>query len=184
MTKNYIKPKIYLDMDGVIADFFGALEKHYKVEHWKDLPNIEQTLKDLKGTDFFGNIPKFETSDKLIEYVDRLTYGDWNILSSPLRDDHQNSSFWKRHWLTKHNYKPTESIFTGRKEKYATTPTNEDNVTYNTSNILIDDKPENIKRWREKGGIGIQYQANENDLHLLINEIHYHYLLDGLYHDK
>ena len=62
MTNYYNKPNIYLDMDGVIADFFGALEKHYKVEHWKDLPNIEETLKDLKGTDFFGNIPKFKTS--------------------------------------------------------------------------------------------------------------------------
>ena len=176
MTNYYNKPNIYLDMDGVIADFFGALEKHYKVEHWKDLPNIEETLKDLKGTDFFGNIPKFKTSDTLIEYVDRLTNGDWNILSSPLRDDHQNSSFWKRHWLTKHGYKPTESIFTGRKEKYAT--------TNSIPNILIDDKPKNIQRWREKGGIGIQYQANENELHLLLHEIHYHYLLDGLYHDK
>ena len=81
MTNYYNKPNIYLDMDGVIADFFGALEKHYKVEHWKDLPNIEETLKDLKGTDFFGNIPKFKTSDTLIKYVDRLTNGDWNILS-------------------------------------------------------------------------------------------------------
>ena len=53
--------KIYLDMDGVIADFFGALEKHYNVSHWKEVPSIEQTLKDLKGTDFFGNIPKLQT---------------------------------------------------------------------------------------------------------------------------
>ena len=48
MTNYYNKPNIYLDMDGVIADFFGALEKHYKVEHWKDLPNIEETQR-LKG---------------------------------------------------------------------------------------------------------------------------------------
>ena len=30
MTNYYNKPNIYLDMDGVIADFFGALEKHSK----------------------------------------------------------------------------------------------------------------------------------------------------------
>ena len=27
--------KIYLDMDGVLADFFGGLAKFYGVEHWK-----------------------------------------------------------------------------------------------------------------------------------------------------
>ena len=25
---------IYLDMDGVLADFFGALAKFYDVDHW------------------------------------------------------------------------------------------------------------------------------------------------------
>ena len=31
--------KIYLDMDGVIADFFGGLQKYYGVDHWKNLPD-------------------------------------------------------------------------------------------------------------------------------------------------
>ena len=31
-------------------------------------------------------------------------------------------------------------------------------------NILIDDKPDNIKRWTEAGGIGIRFQTNEDDL--------------------
>ena len=30
-------------------------------------------------------------------------------------------------------------------------------------NILIDDKPQNIKRWIDAGGVGIRYQANEDD---------------------
>tara|TARA_A100001011_G_C14083573_1_gene745543 strand:- start:224 stop:787 length:564 start_codon:yes stop_codon:yes gene_type:complete len=166
------KIKIYLDMDGVIADFFGALEKHYNVSHWKELPNMEQTLKDLKGTDFFGKIPKFQTSDKLIDYVNFLTQGDWNILSSPLRDDHKNSSFWKRYWLKKHSYKPIESIFTGRKEKYAISKGN-------YQNILVDDKPKNIQRWRDKGGIGLLYQANENSLESLFKDLRYHYIIDA-----
>ena len=32
--------KLYLDMDGVIADFFGGIERFYNVAHWKDLPTI------------------------------------------------------------------------------------------------------------------------------------------------
>ena len=105
----------------------------------------------------------------LISFVDNVTDGQWAILSSPLRGDHDNSGFWKRHWLKKHNYNPVEAIFTGRKESYAT------NKEDRTPNILIDDKPGNIERWVNQGGIGILYQANENSLEELKNKVH-----DGL----
>ena len=154
---------IYVDMDGVIADFFTELASHYGVDHWKDLPDKDHSVKALKGTDFFGRLPKFETSAELIAFVDEVTEGEWSILSSPLRDDHENSSFWKRHWLDKHGYNPREAIFTGRKEKYA--------MTDGVPNILIDDRPANLERWIAKGGIGIRYQANENTLDELKAEV-------------
>ena len=49
-------------------------------------------------------------------------------------------------------------IFTGQKERFAV------NKIDGTPNILVDDKPDNIKRWIDKGGIGIRYQANECSL--------------------
>ena len=63
--------KIYLDMDGVIADFFGGVEKLYGVDHWKQLTSDK--TKDLKqevidriaGTDFFANLPKFSTMSRI-----------------------------------------------------------------------------------------------------------------------
>jgi len=158
-----VKRKVYVDMDGVIADFFQALELKYGVQHWKDI-DIDQSILELKGTDFFGTIPKFKTSDKLISYISNLTKGEWIILSSPLRYDNKNSAFWKRHWLDKHNYNPSDAIFTGRKEKYA-----------KGGNILIDDKPNNIAKWVDKGGIGILYQANENSLDYLYKQLNKHY---------
>ncbi len=163
-----IKRKVYVDMDGVIADFFAAIEKRYNVKHWKEV-DINQSIQDLKGTDFFGTIPKFKTSDKLIGFIDNLTNGEWVILSSPLRYDNDNSAFWKRHWLAKHNYTPSDAIFTGRKEKYAR------NRAYSLGNILIDDKPKNIEKWIAKGGIGILYQANQDSLQELYNKVEKYY---------
>jgi hypothetical protein len=150
-------------MDGVIADFFSELAARNDVKHWKDIPDKETSIRALQGTDFFGTIPKFKTSDELIKFVNDSTNGKWCILSSPLRGDYDNSSFWKREWLDKNGYEPKEAIFTSRKETYATT----DGVP----NILIDDKPQNIDRWIKAGGVGIRYQADENSLDDLIAEV-------------
>ena len=71
--------------------------------------------------------------------------------------------FGKGIGYSKHNYTPSDAIFIGRKEKYATYK--------GKANILIDDKPKNIEKWIAKGGIGILYQANENSLTELYNKI-------------
>ena len=33
---------LYLDMDGVIADFFGGLESRFNVDHWKKIPKTQE----------------------------------------------------------------------------------------------------------------------------------------------
>lgn len=152
---------IYLDMDGVIADFFKGLESHYGVNHWKMLR--EDQILGLKGTDFFNTLQPFKTSHKLVDFVKDITVQNnmqWGINSSPLRGDMMNSTYWKRWWLERWNWMPQISnlVFTGRKENYAV------NKFDGTPNILIDDKPTNLTKWIAKGGIGIRYQANEDDL--------------------
>ena len=39
---------IYLDMDGVIADFFSEFAKRNNVEHWKSIKDKEKALVDLR----------------------------------------------------------------------------------------------------------------------------------------
>jgi hypothetical protein len=158
------KPTVYLDMDGVLADFFGGVEKMYGVEHWKQLTNDK--TKDLKkevidritGSDFFATLPKFSTADALIDIVKKFTGGKFSINTSPLRGDHENSAKYKKVWIQNNIEQPDEIVVTGRKEGWAT-----DKGT-GVPNILIDDRPENIQRWQGKGGYGILYQANRDSL--------------------
>ena len=158
------KPIVYLDMDGVLADFFGGVEFLYGVEHWKQLTNDK--TKDLKkevidritGTDFFAVLPKFPTADALIDMVKKFTGGNFSINTSPLRGDHENSAKYKKVWIANNIEQPDEIVVTGRKETYAK------NKGTGTPNILIDDRPINIQKWQAAGGYGILYQANRDPL--------------------
>jgi nicotinic acid mononucleotide adenylyltransferase len=158
------KPTVYLDMDGVLADFFGGVEKMYGVEHWKELTNDK--TKDLKkevidritGTDFFATLPKFQSADALIDMVKKFTGGKFSINTSPLRGDHENSAKYKKVWISNNIEQPDEIVVTGRKESYA-----KEKGT-GVPNILIDDRPVNIQRWQGAGGYGILYQANRDSL--------------------
>jgi nicotinic acid mononucleotide adenylyltransferase len=158
------KPVVYLDMDGVIADFFGGVEKMYGVNHWKELTS-KKTDGELKkevidriiGSDFFATLPKFPTADDLISLIKSATGGKFSILTSPLRGDHENSAVHKKVWINRNIERPDEVIVSGRKEKWA-------KQKDGTPNILIDDRPINIQRWQAKGGYGILYQANKDSI--------------------
>ena len=163
---------VYLDMDGVIADFFGGLEKHCEVLHWKEISNIEKVLDTLKDTNFFYHLDPFYEekfvdgtgivcrSYELIKFVKNLTGTNWGICSTPLRGDRDNSSYWKRRWLENYGYDPLPQniIFTSHKHKFAVSSVD------GTPNILVDDKQSNIDKWNAAGGIGIRYQSNQDDL--------------------
>jgi len=155
---------IYLDMDGVIADFFGGIAKLYHVDHWKSIKDKDKIFVDLRNTDFFNTLKKFPETDQILSIVWGMAYQNklrWGINSSPLRDDTHNSAYWKRVWLQDNKIVPPDlqdMIFTQNKHKFAKDPLDR------RPNILIDDKPENIEKFNFAGGIGIRFQTNEDDI--------------------
>ena len=163
-------PTVYLDMDGVLADFFGGIEKLYGVQHWKELTSDRtkdlktEVIKKITGTNFFETLPKFNTADQLIKIVTDFTGGMYSINTSPLRGDNKNSAYYKKVWIGKHLPKPQEIIVTGRKESYAMNKNNK-------PNILVDDRPINIQRWTGRGGYGILYQANKDSIDKVKNAL-------------
>ena len=162
---------IYLDMDGVLADFFSAFAKKNNVKHWKSIKQKEKALVELHNTDFFYTLPTFGTKTyKIVERVKDLAYHvgcDWGICSSPLRGDKNNSSYWKRRWLEGHDIMPDveNCIFTSNKHRFAI------NRLTGKPNILLDDKIDNIKRWEAAGGIGVLFQTNEDNIEDLFKEL-------------
>lgn len=166
-TKN---TKIYLDMDGVLANFFheyaklaGVPENEQGTHDYHLIPVElrEPVIDQMKGTDIFYRLLKFPTADHLVQLV--LKYVPfYNICSSPLRGDHANSEHWKREWIKKHlNPQPKDIVITGMKQRWAKNPDA-------SPNILIDDRGLNIKAWEERGGIGIKYQADEDSLNKVV----------------
>lgn len=166
---------IYLDMDGVLADFFDGFAVANDKTHWKQIKDERKALDNLKGTDFFYTLNEFPTTSELITYVKNIawienTQWDWGICSSPLRNDHDNSAYWKRRWLDERGYCPDAAnlVFTNNKSRYATSEID------GSANILIDDKLSNVKSWSNCGGIGLLYQANKDSLYTLFHELQRH----------
>ena len=155
------KPTVFLDMDGVLVDFFGAFAKLANVEHWKemDAQRLQGVLDKIVGSDYFAKLPKTNACDSIVEMIIDFA-GAYSILSSPLRGDIANSTKHKRVWVMDNLYpQPTTTIIVRDKSQYA--------LLNGVQNILIDDRENNIHKWQEAGGDGIKYQANENDLSVI-----------------
>lgn len=158
--------EVYLDMDGVLADFFTEYAKLAGIEsgNYRDIPpaKTDPTLQKMVGTNFFARLPKLRNADQLVSMIVKL-YGHYHICSSPLRGDHENSEAQKKVWIQKHlNPQPKDIVITPNKAKWA-------KQSDGTPNILIDDRGSNISAWEAAGGVGIKYQADEDGLDVIVD---------------
>tara|TARA_R110000851_G_scaffold18465_2_gene58094 strand:- start:1306 stop:2484 length:1179 start_codon:yes stop_codon:yes gene_type:complete len=146
---------IYVDMDGVLADFFGAWAKLMGTDSYRDIKDIEGGLQKIKDTDnFWLNLPLTSNAKSLLNVIKQVK-GEYSICSTPLPGD-PNSEPHKREWVKKHlsSFPPKEVIITSNKTKYAT---NADG----SANILIDDYGVNIDAWEAAGGIGFKHKDHK-----------------------
>lgn len=151
------KAEIYVDMDGVLADFFGVWTKMVGVKNWKEVKDVDSALDMIRNQkDFWINLPLTSNATKLLNSIKKVK-GNYTILSSPLPDD-PNSEPQKREWVKKmlSSFAPKRVIITHNKSAYAKQPDG-------TPNILIDDYGDNIQKWESAGGIGIQHSDKNAD---------------------
>ena len=142
--------KIYLDMDGVIADFNKRYKELYKIE-----PKEADTYKtfDKFFTMFiaerqFATLNLMPDAMELINYLRSLkvTTEILSSTSSEKRDAEIREQ--KIEWLKNHNIEFPVNLVPGKRFKRDFS---------NSNSLLIDDTSQNIDQWRVEGGIGILY---------------------------
>jgi 5'(3')-deoxyribonucleotidase len=150
-------PEVYVDLDGVLADFFGHWARMDGKDHYKDIDNKEAKIHLIKEhPTFWLDLPVLSNAGKLLGFI-KKNFGHYNICSSPLEDDPYCES-QKREWVKKHltAFPPNQVIITKNKAAYAT-------QIDGSPNILIDDWGKNVNAWVEAGGIAIKHKDHKLD---------------------
>ena len=146
-----MKPAIFIDMDGTIADFFGEWAKLDGKDHYKDIEHKEDAL-DLvrEHPTFWVDLPLLPNARELVKAAIDL-YGEYYICSKPLEHD-PKSAPGKLAWIQKHfgDMPPKDVFFTDNKGAYA--------QMGGRPNILVDDFGKYVDGWKAAGGIGIKYR--------------------------
>jgi hypothetical protein len=161
---------VYVDLDGLLADLFGAISYRFFNKQYKDITPEEKVeakkiwydrehFIDNFGNveEFFATLPAFGKNGELTKaIIDTVVkeVGGYSICSHPASIDSKASEAGKRIWIHKHlNPLPDEMYFPQNKAEYALS---EDG----SPNVLIDDFPPYIAAWRNKGGIAIEMRTD------------------------
>lgn len=145
---------IFCDMDGVLVDFDGEFERKHGVLPYK-IPREELWEIVINTKDYWINLPKTDDADKLINY---LKHYNFQILTGLPVYGFDKAEKEKKQWL-KNQYNITEGVIcclSKDKQNYG-----------KPLDILIDDRPNNIAKWEEMGGIGILHTSADETIQKL-----------------
>ena len=154
MMKGKVK-RIFVDMDGVLADFLKGVESPEYIGHpltndAKGHTEYDDRKEELTNKRLFANLPPMVDMYDLIAYI-KHTGHKWEILTAAGVVNRELVVFDKKSWIKKY-VDPSVVVnctFTGsQKAAYAM-----------KKNVLIDDRPKNIEAWENAGGIGILHTS-------------------------
>ena len=169
-------PHLYLDMDGVQADFFGAWAKLHGLTHYKEIAHPENAINELANSgpeevyNFFRDLDPLGGGQQIIKWLHdhRIPF---TVLSAPLRGPYaKNSIQAKKDWLDEYNPGSKDSaIFTSAKYKYA--------KNGDEPNVLVDDFGKYLDAWHNAGGIAVKHEdGNTNHTISELEKIYSPYL--------
>ena len=153
------KYNIYVDMDGVIADFLDSAsvlkgETIPTFKEWSKIKKNDWKLIAAGGHQFWSNLKWMSNGKKLWKFLS--TYTNPNILSAyPTHPNNKDKAIKGKNIWVRKNLSNVGKVYLVKgidKQKYAT-----------PNSVLIDDSERNINQWIAKGGIGILYDNNKYD---------------------
>ena len=151
--------KIFVDMDGVLADFVKGVEgaKYLNGPLTCDQDYDEKKI-ELSNNGLFRNLPVMPGMEKLIKHVDQTAH-HWEILTASGEINREVVVKDKLKWIKKHvgpNVIVTATI-KGRDKAVFARP----------NHVLIDDRKDNIEAWEQAGGIGVLHTDADNTINQL-----------------
>lgn len=158
-------PMLYLDMDGVQADFFGAWAYMHNVPHYKNIHDPEAAINELAASgpekvyNFFRSLRPLSGGQTIIHWLHRNKI-PFTVLSAPLRGEGPASVQAKKDWLDEHNPGASHgAIFTPKKYKYA--------LSNGQPNVLVDDFGKYLTSWADAGGIAVKHEDENTQTTIL-----------------
>lgn len=141
-----MRPRIYLDLDGVMADFDAHFPAVFGLDHraladdamWEIINAHPSYFRDMPpcggAIDFFREI----------EHLDPI------ILTACPKSNYVNAATQKREWVREHLSRDIMvlPVMGGRHKPL---------FMHAPGDILIDDYERNIELWRAAGGVGIRH---------------------------
>lgn len=148
--------RIYLDLDGVMADFDKYFLDTFGVEsHKLDDPTLWKLINGHEN--FFLNLPLMEGALDFFRSIEHLPV---SILTACPKSNYTSAAMQKRRWVYKHLSKDVTVIpMMGGKNKCL--------FMHAPGDVLIDDFEKNCIPWAEHGGFAIHHKDFETTNHNL-----------------
>lgn len=147
--------KIYLDMDGVLADFNKKYAEVFNIDpalvekhSYASAKNFEQFILGYH----FVNLEYMPNTKRLLEFVDGLDVDIEILSSSGGALHHEEVEIQKKIWLNSNLIHYPVNIVPGGSKKAAFAA---------PDHILIDDTERVVNKYREAGGIAILHRDDD-----------------------
>lgn len=144
--------KIYVDLDGVLVDFERGA-KEILGSNWKEISKNEtefwRLISPPNHKNFFGGLEWMSDGHILWNFIKKyhptILTGVGNAWAHPQ----------KRQWVQHELGANQPLIITRSSKKYEHAKSN---------HILIDDRADIIRRWKQHGGVGIRHKSAEQTI--------------------
>ncbi|WP_203452786.1 hypothetical protein [Rhizobium sp. rho-13.1] len=142
-------PRLYLDLDGVMANFDAHFPAMFGVDH-REMLDDDMWAQINSHPSYFRDMPIFEGAK---EFFDKIAWMDPIILTACPKSNYAHAARQKRAWVREHL--STSCIILpvmGGRHKPL--------FMHAPGDVLIDDFPKNIEAWHDEGGEGILHMGN------------------------